>query len=85
MPEQTSLRLPADLARRLDKRARSLGVPKSQIVRDALLQYLAEPVDTRPPMTVRERSAPYVGALRLDQKKIKADPTARMIRQRNWR
>jgi hypothetical protein len=85
MSDQTTLRLPEDLARRLDKRARSLGVPKSQVVREALAQYLAEPMDTRPPMTVRERSAPYIGALRLDQRKIKADPAARLIRERNWR
>jgi predicted transcriptional regulator len=38
-----TLRLPADLARALLRRARALGVPKSQMVREAVAVYL-EPV-----------------------------------------
>jgi hypothetical protein len=34
---------------------------------------------------VKERSARYVGSVRLDTRAVAADPTARMIRQRNWR
>jgi len=84
MADQTSFRLPTPLARALDRAARARGVPKSQLVREALERYLAD--EAAPlPATVKERSAPYIGAVRLDARAMAADPTARMIRQRNWR
>jgi hypothetical protein len=50
-----------------------------------LERYLAEQEQADAPVAVRERSAPYIGAVRLDARKLAADHTARMIRQRNWR
>ena len=85
MANQTSFRLPTPLARALTRAARERGVPKSQLVREALERYLADEGSARPPASVKERSAPYVGSVRLDARAISADPAARMIRQRNWR
>lgn len=86
MHEQTSFRLPVALAQALDRRARETGVPKSQLVREALERYLgaAEPPG---PDQVRERSAPYLGALELDPAPGHAGPDAiaGLIRERNWR
>ena len=84
MSAQTSLRLPAALARALERRARERGVPKSQLVREALELYLAA-APALTPDRVRERSAPYLGALALDPRRIAADPGARLIREHNWR
>lgn len=85
MPDQTSFRLPAPLARALARAARARGVPKSQLVREALERYLTEEPSAGPAATVQERSAAYIGAVRLNPRAIAADPTARMIRRRNWR
>lgn len=84
METQTTFRLPTPLAQALARLARERGVPKSQLVREALEQYLAqgEPLT---PNQVRERTSPYIGALRLDAAKIRSDPGARLIRERNWR
>ncbi len=41
--EQITLRIPRDLARELARRAKALRVPKSQLVREAMSRYLAEP------------------------------------------
>jgi predicted DNA-binding protein len=40
METQITLRLPADLARRLDRQARTRGTRKSQLVREAVSRYL---------------------------------------------
>ena len=85
MSDQTSFRLSGPLARALARAARARGVPKSQLVREALEQYLADEMPAHARATVQERSAPYVGAVRLDARAITADPSARMIRRRNWR
>jgi predicted DNA-binding protein len=85
MPDQTSFRLPTPLARALARQARERGVPKSQLVREALELYLATQEPASTPASVKERSARYVGSVRLDTRAVAADPTARMIRQRNWR
>jgi predicted DNA-binding protein len=85
MADQTSFRLPTRLARALDRAARSRGVPKSQLVREALELYLAEDGLTRSTAAVKERSARYIGSVRLDRRALDGDDTARMIRQRNWR
>lgn len=84
MADQTSFRLPPALARALARRARERGVPKSQVVREALEQYFAasEPLDAD---HVRERTAPYLGALELDAQRLGHDPTAGLIREHNWR
>lgn len=81
---QTSFRLPPDLARALDRLARERGVPKSQLVREALARYLAAPEASSRVMAVRERSAPYIGAIRLDAPG-RGDAVGALIRERNWR
>lgn len=85
MADQTSFRLPTSLGRALARLARERGVPKSQLVREALERYLAEQEPASVPASVKERSATYVGSVRLDARAIASDPTAGMIRQRNWR
>lgn len=85
MADQTSFRLPDTLARALARAAEGRGIPKSQVVREALEQYLAEGEPQFPADQVRERSAPYVGSLELDPCRAATDPTARLIRERNWR
>ncbi len=84
MATQTTFRLSASLARALARQARERGVPKSQLVREALEQYLAEGA---PPAAglVRERTLPYIGSLQLDVSRISSEPGARLIRDRNWR
>lgn len=84
METQTTFRLPAPLAQALTRLARERGVPKSQLVREALEQYLAQD-EPLTPNQVRERTAPYIGALRLDAGRLRADPGARLIREHNWR
>ncbi len=84
MADQTSFRLPDTLARALARAAETRGIPKSQVVREALEQYLAEG-EPLPTGQVRERSAPYLGALKLDECRAVTDPSARLIRERNWR
>ena len=85
MSDQTSFRLPTPLARALARLARARGVPKSQLVREALERYLAESEPVPTSSAVRERSAPYIGAVRLDARALAADESTRLIRQRNWR
>ncbi|MFI5209089.1 MAG: CopG family transcriptional regulator [Gemmatimonadales bacterium] len=55
-----TLRLPAGLARLLDRWASAHGVPKSQVAREAVARYLAGPggsASTRPRLTARELAA----------------------------
>jgi predicted DNA-binding protein len=85
MADQTSFRLPTPLARALARAARARGVPKSQLVREALERYLAQEEPAQASASVKERSAPYIGSVRLDAGALAADAAARMIRQRNWR
>lgn len=53
-----TLRLPAELARALARKARALGVPKSQMAREAVALYLV-------PATESERSAKQLSAKEL--------------------
>jgi hypothetical protein len=82
MDTQTTFRLPEGLARALERYAAERRIPKSQVVREALEAFLASP---GPSITdrVRERGAPYLGALSL--RDGTDDPMARLIRTRNWR
>jgi len=86
MAGQTSFRLPQDMLRELSKLARQRGVPKSQLVREALEQYLAgtSSAQVAQPMSVRERSAPYIGAIRLPKGSGDEEISVR-IRRNNWR
>lgn len=66
MAGQTSFRLPQNMLRALNKLARQRGVPKSQVVREAIEQYLAgSSTNQTKAMSVRERSAPYIGSINL--------------------
>ena len=86
MASQTSFRLPPEMLRELSKLARQRGVPKSQLVREALEQYLAGAPSgsVAQPMSVRERSAPYIGAIRLPESSADDEVSVR-IRRNNWR
>ena len=86
MASQTSFRLPPDLLRALGRLARQRGVPKSQLVREALEQYLtsASTENVAQPMSVRERSAPYIGSISL-RDPSPADEITIQIRRHNWR
>jgi Arc/MetJ-type ribon-helix-helix transcriptional regulator len=54
MEQQLTLRLPAELAARLDKTAKRLQRKRSEVVRQALEQYLAVETDGRPIERVRD-------------------------------
>jgi hypothetical protein len=84
MSGQTSFRLPPELSRALSRLARQRGVPKSQLVREALERYLAAPEAPAAPLSVRERSAPYLGMVRIPPA-APDDAVAVRIREHNWR
>ena len=85
MDDQLTLRIPADLGRRLARRAREAGVKRSAVVREALRAFLA-PDGPRPtPRAVRERLAPFVGAVQLDRPAAERDDLLRRLRAHNWR
>jgi predicted DNA-binding protein len=85
MASTVSFRLSRELSRSLTKLARERGVPKSQLVREAIESYLASAEPPASPSVVRERLAPYVGMVTLDYGALASDPVARQIRDRNWR
>ena len=82
--DQLTLRLPRELSRALARWARERGVPKSQLVREALQAYLAgAPADD--PAAAWRRVTPMVGSLSLDAAAIERDALARQVRAHNWR
>jgi metal-responsive CopG/Arc/MetJ family transcriptional regulator len=82
--DQVTIRLPRELARILARRARETGVPKSQLVREALQTYLAEaPADQSE--SAWSRVADLVGSLSLDPAAIERDALTRQLRAHNWR
>jgi hypothetical protein len=85
MDDQLTLRLPGDLARRLDSRAREAGVKRSAVVREALIAFLGPDGAPGKPLAVRERLAPFIGAIRLDRPALERDALARQLREHNWR
>lgn len=85
MDDQLTLRLPVDLASRLERRAREAGVKRSAVVREALLAYLGPEGVPAKPLAVRERLAPFVGAIRLDRPALERDELAQRLRDHNWR
>jgi predicted transcriptional regulator len=90
MDDQLTLRLPGDLARRLSSRARDAGVKRSAVVREALIAYLGPDAGTAKaraakPLAVRERLAPFVGAVALDRPALERDQLAQRLREHNWR
>ncbi|HEY7894940.1 MAG TPA: ribbon-helix-helix protein, CopG family [Gemmatimonadaceae bacterium] len=82
--EQLTLRLPRELLRDVDRRARALGVPKAQVVREALAAYLAAPAEADQGASLRAASA-LVGSLSLDPQAVEQDEIAARLRRHNWR
>ena len=82
--EQVTLRLPAELARKLEYGARRRRVPKSQLVREALQAYLAQPV-VEPTLSAWERVAELVGTLPEAADAHEQDLLRQQIRAHNWR
>ena len=85
MDAQITLRVPADLAKRLTARAKQAGVKRSQVVREALQAFLGTGVDALRTTSVHERLAPYIGAVALDAPALERDELARRLRAHNWR
>ena len=84
MENQITLRLPRELARALTLRAKARGVPKSQLVREAVMKYVAEPeLETDEEFWARNRH--FIGSLALDRDAMAADPIARQIVEHNFR
>ena len=54
MERQLTVRLPADLAAKLERSAKRLKCKRSEVVREALEQYLATQPDIRPIERVRD-------------------------------
>lgn len=81
---QLTLRLPHALLRDIDHRARALGVPKAQVVREALAAYLAAPAEPDPAASMRVVSG-LVGSLALDPEAMERDEIAARVRRHNWR
>ena len=84
MDDQTSFRLPREMLGELGRIAKERGVPRSQLVREALELYLAKPATESPVLTVRDRSSPFIGAVDLTGPGD-AESVADRVRRRNWR
>ena len=84
--DQTSFRLPREMLRELGRVAKERGVPKSQLVREALEMYLNKPApgESRPGLSLQDRSAPYIGSINLSGPGD-AEAIADRVRRRNWR
>ena len=85
MDDQLTLRIPKELGRALSHSARDRGVPKSQVVREALRQYLGPGAATPDRATILKRLEAYRGIAALDHAAIESDPIARQIHEHNWR
>jgi len=83
MADQSSFRLPRALTQALSRVARERGVPKSQVVREALQAYLTGAATD--PAEAWHRVAPMIGSVRLDTGKLERDMLARQIKAHNWR
>ena len=85
MENQLTLRVPADLARRLAARAKAGGVKRSQVVREALQMYLASAPKQARTTSVKERLAPYIGAVTLDAPSAERDELSQRLRSQSRR
>ncbi len=84
MDAQVTLRLPKTLDRALDRAAKARGVKKSQLVREAVAQYLAHAAGPTPE-ELWERAKPFIGAIEGDHEAMMQDPIARQIYEHNFR
>ena len=82
--DQLTLRLSREMVRGIARLARERGVPKAQVVREALVAYLAAPAEPDPAAPWRAVS-PLVGSLALDPQAIEGDEIANRVRGHNWR
>ena len=80
---QITLRLPATLARKVARHARERGIPKSQVVREAIQTYLANPPEDA--ASAWSRVEAMVGTASLDRAAIERDALAAQLREHNWR
>lgn len=85
MDGQVTFRIPRDLMRALARQARERRVPKSQVVREALAQYVAGAREEAEAAELWRRLQPFVGSMPLDHAAIEADEIARQIYRDNWR
>ena len=85
MDDQLTFRIPKELALALSHLARDRGVPRSQVVREALREYLGSGTATTDRATILKRLEAYRGIAALDHAAIEADPIARQIYEHNWR
>ena len=85
MDDQVTFRISRELARALSRLARDRGVPKSQLVREALREYLGHRSAAPDRATILKRLEAYRGIAALDHAAIEADPIARQIYEHNWR
>jgi hypothetical protein len=73
------------MLQRIERAAKERGIRKSQLVREALEQYLAGPTsEAAPGLSVRDRTAPYIGSINLSGPGD-AEAIADRVRRRNWR
>ena len=85
MDDQTSFRLPREMLLEVGRLAKERGVPRSQLVREALELYLSRPAAAETPvLTIRDRSAPYIGSVDLTGPGD-AESVADRVHRRNWR
>jgi hypothetical protein len=85
MDDQLTFRIPKELSRALTQSARERRVPRAQLVREALRQYLGHGTAAPDRATILKRLEAYRGIAPLDMDAIKADPVARQIYEHNWR
>jgi metal-responsive CopG/Arc/MetJ family transcriptional regulator len=83
MSDQSSFRLPRALTQALARVARERGIPKSEVVREALQAYLID--RAADPDAAWHRVAPMVGSVQLDAAEIERDALARQVKAHNWR
>ena len=79
-----SFRIPSELLKEIEERAKELGVPKSMVVREAIAAYV---VGRRPAQRASswERVKSLAGAIELDPAAVESNEIARAIRRHNWR
>ncbi len=84
MDAQVTLRLPKALDRALDRTAKARGVKKSQLVREAVAQYLAQAAAPTPEQ-LWERIQPLIGPAVVEHDEVMKDEFARSIYEHNFR
>ena len=84
MDAQITLRLPRELARQVARIAKARGQKKSQVVREAVADYISRSQQETPEQ-LWARLQPFVGSIQLDHDAMMADPIARQIYEHNWR